>query len=146
MKKDESRLGREDGRVFFDWEAFMKSLLNGSGEREKIGPAWLLFFDIARNADQSGMWVNAYSEMAKRYGVATITIKKWRHYLCQNSVIETYSQGHLIAFRLLEPYLDFLKTASQSIPCNEENEEIKALRTLKRLLSTTVESGTLKAA
>lgn len=98
--------------VSFDWPAFMDCLIQTPGTRERVGPAWLLLFDIYWKSDRAGMYSSTYTTLAKRYGVAPITVKKWRRHLCNQSVIESYSRGHSVAFRLREPFLSFLKPTS----------------------------------
>ncbi|MBI3313035.1 MAG: hypothetical protein HYZ83_02230 [Candidatus Omnitrophica bacterium] len=130
-----------DQDIDFNWKAYMRFLLETAGEREKIGPAWFLFFDIAYRADRGGLYTQTYAKLAKRYGVAIVTVKKWRKYLYQNSIIETFNHGHAVAFRLLEPYRSFIKTNSSKEIKSEENEELKDLFALKQLLLKTVKGG-----
>ena len=127
--------------IFFDWKAFIQFLLETQGEREKIGPAWFLFFDIACKADHGGLYTRAYSELAKRYRVAIVTVKKWRKHLYLNAVIETFNHGHAVAFRLREPYRSFIKIDHSGEQRSEESEELKDLLALKRLLLKTVKGG-----
>ncbi len=95
--------------VTADWDGLVHFLINNPDIREKVGPAWCLLFDIYLNADEAGIYSTTYSHLAKRYGVAVPTVKTWRKQLFQNSVIESYSRGHSVAFRLLEPFRSFLK-------------------------------------
>lgn len=141
MSDEPNRLEKQNEKVFFEWRAFMKFLLETPGEREKIGPAWFLFFDIACRADRGGLYTRAYSELAKRYGVAIVTVKKWRKHLYLNAVIETFNHGHAVAFRLLEPYRSFIKIDHSGEERSEESEEFKDLLALKRLLLKTVKDG-----
>lgn len=99
--------------VLFDWYQFMEFLMSDPKEVQKIGPAWPLLFDIYMNADHAGVYPATYQSLAKRYGVAPITVKKWRKQLCEQSVIESYSRGHSVVLRLRGSYLSFLKPASK---------------------------------
>lgn len=108
---------KKTAEITFDWNAFMRFFFETQGEREKIGPAWFLFFDICSNANKSAMYSGTYQTLGKRYNAAPITVKKWRRYLSSNSVIESFTRGHLIVFRLNEPYLSFLRPA----PTKEES-------------------------
>ncbi len=123
----------------------MEFLLKTPGEREKIGPAWFLFFDVAYQADSGGLYTAMYSELAKRYGVAAITVKKWRQHLFRRAVIESFSRGRSVAFRLLEPYRSFIKASDKEEhkePCSDE--ELSDLLALKRLFLKSVKVGTTK--
>lgn len=132
----------EARNVYFDWPAFTRFLFSTSGQRERIGPAWFLFLDVAQHADRAGIYTNTYERLAKQYGVAKVTVKTWRKYLRQHGVIESYSRGHAVAFRLLEPYLSFLKPiGSEKI---EPNQNIEDLLALKKLLLKTVSGETIK--
>ena len=127
--------------ISFDWKAFMRFFLETAGEREKIGPAWFLFFDIACRADRGGVYTQTYAKLAKRYGVAIITVKKWREHLYRHSIIETFNCGYAVAFRLLEPYRSFIRINSSEEMKSQENEEFKDLLALKKLLLKAVKSG-----
>jgi len=122
----------------------MRFLLETPGQNERIGSAWLLFFDIARCADPAGVFTNSYSQLAKKYGVAVITVKKWRQHLYQNLVIETFSRGSAVTFRLLEPYRNFIKIpdAEGIDDLKERREEMMDLIALKNLLVKTVQGKT----
>ncbi len=131
----------ENLQMAFDWQAFMRFLLETPGERGKIGPAWFLFFDIAFRADSGGLYTQTYAKLAKRYGVAIITVKKWRGHLYRNSVIETFNHGYAVAFRLLEPYRSFIRINPSEEMKSQESEELKDLLALKKLLLKTVKGG-----
>ncbi len=102
-----------DGLVRFDWFEFMPFLIGNQNLRVAIGPAWLLFFDICMNADKAGAHETTYSNLAQRYGAAMITVKKWRRHLCKHSVMESFSKGHSVVFRLNEPFRSFLRSAEE---------------------------------
>ncbi|MFH0985065.1 MAG: hypothetical protein V1882_05960 [Candidatus Omnitrophota bacterium] len=106
------KLSRETNKLIFDWSEFMLCVFEKPAEREKIGPAWLLLFDIYFHSDASGIYSAAYLDLAKRYGVSPITVKKWKRHLCRNAVIDSFNHGRRVVFRLLPPYLCFLKTGS----------------------------------
>jgi len=131
VKNSELRLGNQSRKVFFDWAGLIRFLLETPGERQKIGSAWPLFLDIVRKVDNSGICFDTYSKMAKRYGVAVITVKKWRKHLHEHSVVESFSQGRTMAFRLLEPYRASLRSDEDL----EGNDEMNALRALKGILT-----------
>ncbi len=131
-------------KTSFDWNAFMQFLLETPGKREAIGPAWFLFFDIATHADQAGIYGTTYAKLAKRYGVAVITVKTWRQYLRRHSVIESYSQGHSVAFRLLEPYLSFVKRKDTDKTGQSDVQTMNALLAIKKLLLNAGTSKTLE--
>ncbi len=129
--------------TLFDCNEFMKFLLESNVEREKIGPAWFLFFDIARNADRAGIYADTYAKLAKKYGVAVITVKTWRQHLRKHSIIESYSKGHSVAFRLLEPYLSFLRPVK---PIVTDHDDLQGLKALSKLISRTIGEETKVAA
>jgi len=123
IKQWEDELAQQDDnlRMSFDWRAFMQFLFDSPGVAEKIGRAWLLFFDICSNLDRIGMYAATYQSLARRYQVAPVTVKKWRQYLCQHSIIESFTRGHWIVFRLTGPYLSFLRPANtKEIPGTNE--------------------------
>lgn len=128
--------------IFFDWSAFITFLLETPGEREKIGPAWFLFTDIAHHADRAGIYADTYSRLSQKYSVAKVTVKTWRQYLRQHGVIESYSRGHSVAFRLLDPYLSYLKPIVHEK--TEQTESIEDLLALKKLLLKTVSGEAVK--
>ena len=131
MKNDELGLRNQSRKVFFDWTGLIRFLLETPGELQKIGSAWPLFLDIVRKVDSSGICFDTYSKMAQRYGVAVITVKKWRKHLHEHSVIESFSQGRTMAFQLLEPYRASLRSAEDF----EGNDEMNALKALKGILT-----------
>lgn len=143
MPHESLESGESVQRAILDWNALIGFVLETRGEREKIGPAWLLFCDIAQHLDEEGFYTTTYSKLAKKYGVAVITVKKWREHLHQHSVLESYRNGRLIAFRLLDPYRKFLKRANPVEP-KESREEIQDLLALRKLLLKTVKSGRLQ--
>jgi hypothetical protein len=143
VKSEIEERGTDSRSVYFDWNAFMRFLLNSSGRRESIGAAWFLFFDIATHADQSGFYSSNYAVLAKKYGVAKITVKTWRHHLRRHAVIESYSRGHSVAFKLLEPYLSFVKVTQIDNRTVNEAEETKTLQTITKLILKTMTPETL---
>ncbi len=111
----------EGVRIIFDWNALIQFLFSSAEETKKIGHAWILFFDICLNVDRVGMYSATYKSLARRYQMAPITIKKWRQHLCQTSVIESFTRGHWIMFRLKGTYSSFLKpvNSKEKIGTNE---------------------------
>lgn len=105
---------QQEGRRIFDWYKFTDHLMEDHDLRTQIGPGWMLLFDIYRNADMAGFYSSTYQRLARRYGVATITVKKWREHLCRNGVIESFSRGHSVAFRLKGPFLFYLRPSVDS--------------------------------
>ena len=126
----------------FDWKAFMVFLLETQGEREKIGPAWFLFLNIVHNMNRSGIYQTTYAALATKYDASVATVKKWRKWLCKSGAIESYSRGHSVAFRLLEPYMSFVKAVSKD---GEDQDDLKGLLVLKRLLSKTINEKELNS-
>lgn len=124
---------KELTQLRFNWEAFMAFVMEDSSRIKKIGYAWPLFFDINFNADNFGMYSATYAKLGKRYGVAMITVKKWREHLCKESVIESFSRGHSVAFRLRHPYLDFLKQDSKRQEKEKTNQVILLEKMIKAL-------------
>ena len=122
-------------KPYFDWNAFMRFLLNNSTNRESIGAAWFLFFDIATHADSSGFYASTYSSLAKKYGVAVITVKSWRQYLKKHLVIESYSRGHSVAFKLLDPYTAFLKLKKPDSSNEPGADNEKALQLITKMIA-----------
>ncbi len=135
MTIEERQVSGSAGNIYFHWDSFMSFLLSTPGKRECIGPAWFLFFDIANHADRAGMYTSTYSKLARKYRVALATVKAWRQHLRDSGVIESYSRGHSVAFRLLDPFASFLKVSHPSDITQSELEEMRHLLTLKSLLS-----------
>lgn len=100
--------------VIFNWRKFVRFLMETPDAQKQIGPAWRLFMDICQNADQSAMYSTTYDCLAKRYEAPSITIKRWRRRLYQQSVIESFSRGHCVVFRLLPPFSSFVKIYQQN--------------------------------
>ncbi len=132
---------QQEGRQIFDWGQFMDHLMKDHDLRMKIGPGWLLLFDIYRNADMAGFYSSTYQRLAKRYGVAAITVKKWRQHLCRNNVIESFSRGHSVAFRLKDPFLSYLRPRQDS-----QDKQPSGDMLLKLLTDAMQKESTLKAA
>ncbi|MEI7752215.1 MAG: hypothetical protein WCJ71_09030, partial [Candidatus Omnitrophota bacterium] len=86
MKTVLPQLNGETHKLIFDWNEFMLCIFEKPSGREKIGPAWLLLFDIYFHSDASGIYSAAYSDLACRYGVSPITVKKWKRHLCHHAV------------------------------------------------------------
>jgi len=144
MKEGNREVEIPKQNIVFDWKAFIGFLLDTAGERDKLGPAWFLFFDIAQNSDRVGIYANTYSKLEKRYGVAKVTVKTWRRHLHQQGVIESYSRGHSVVFRLLEPYMSFLKQVKSEK--SGQVEGMEDLLALKKLLLKAVADGQIKTA
>ena len=125
----------------FDWYKFMDQLTNDRDLRMQIGPGWMLLFDIYRNADGAGFYSSTYQSLAKRYGVATITVKKWREHLYRNGVIESFSRGHSVVFRLMAPFLSYL-SPRQDVQGKQSSADVL----LKLLTDAVQRESTLKAA
>jgi len=143
VSSDELGPRKQDRVVIVDWEVLIRFLLETPRELDKVRSAWPLFFDIVRNADQAGMFTSNYSGLARRYGVAVITVKKWRECLYRHFLIQSYSQGRFIAFRLLEPYLSFIKRADDQE--THESNELKRLLALRKLLSKAIKEQTTES-
>lgn len=139
---EKNALKEQSHEVEFDWDGFMKFLLETPGELKKVHFAWPLFCDIARNIDHAGLYTNTYTKLAQRYGVAPGTVKKWRKHLFRNLVIESYSRGHSVAFRLLRPYQDFVKKNTEDFnkQSRRENLETEGLAALRELLLQTIQN------
>lgn len=131
----------QEARQIFDWYQFMDHLLKDHDLRTQIGPAWMLLFDIYRNADRAGFYSSTYQRLAKRYGVAPITVKKWREHLCRNHVMESFSRGHSVAFRLKDPFLSYLRP-HQDVQHKQSSGDVL----LKLLTDAMQRESTLKAA
>ena len=142
MNDETNRLETSKENVVFDWVAFMRFLFKTPGERGKIGPAWFLFFNIVQNMNRSGIYQTTYAALATKYDVSVATVKKWRKWLCKSGAIESYSRGHSVAFRLLEPYMSFVKAVSKD---SEDQDDLKGLLVLKRLLSKTINEKELNS-
>ncbi len=132
---------QQENHQSFDWPQFMDHLMKDQDLRIKIGPGWLLLFDIYRNADISGFYSSTYQRLAKRYGVATITVKKWRQHLCRNNVIESFSRGHSVAFRLKDLFLSYLRPRQDS-----QDKQSSGDMLLKLLTDAMQRESALKAA
>lgn len=113
MKSSKDFVAKDLPKVAFDWAKFVSFIMSSPKELKRIGPAWILLLDICLNSDQSGIYSTTYLAVSRRYQVAPITVKKWRKHLCDGSVIESFSRGYSVAFRLLEPFSSFLKYAPQ---------------------------------
>lgn len=103
-----SRTNNQTILPVFKWQEFIAFLMGSPKQLHQVGPAWCLLLDICMNADRAGTYSTTYSALAKRYGVAIITAKKWRYRLCNQGVIESFSRGHSVVFRLNEPFISFL--------------------------------------
>jgi hypothetical protein len=115
----------------FKWQEFVAFLMGSAKQLHQVGPAWCLLLDICMNADRAGTYPATYSGLAKRYGVAIITVKKWRSHLCNQGVIESFSRGHSVVFRLNEPFISFLTL--QQVFENGKNENVMTDMILKAL-------------
>ena len=121
------KLEKEISTVMFDWHAFMEFLMKDCELKKRIGPAWLLLFDIYLNADKAGIYSTTYANLPKRYGVSRITVKKWRRHLSKGLVIESFNKGNVVIFRLLEPYQLFLKPRIQEKPQDNTGQLLHGL-------------------
>lgn len=85
------------------------SLFDEKRLHEKVGSAWRLFFFICSNSDNEKELTTSYPLISQRLGVSISTVKTWRKILVKNLVVRSYTGGHVVHFRILEPFKAILQ-------------------------------------
>jgi len=89
-------------------DRLVRGLFDEKRLHERVGSAWKLLFFICSNLDEEKELTTSYPVIAQRLGVGISTVKTWRKYLVKNTVIRSYTGGHVVHFRIMEPFKTFL--------------------------------------